>query len=106
MPSSAPYYPDPTRRRPRRAEAHTPPDRALPRRRRTDRDRCHSAYRRLVAGGIPLYSHGAGAHLIAGGPRCPLVDVWPHTGVWAERGRGKKKYHGLRRLLDFLHHNR
>ncbi|MBK8168556.1 MAG: hypothetical protein IPK64_21625 [bacterium] len=103
--------PDPRRAAEAAATRDPRPRRAAPKprwpapkarwRRRPDPRR--SACRRLLAQGDVLIK-SRGGRLVARAPRCPPVAFWPATGRWAARGGPTRR--GLRKLLDFLHHNR
>lgn len=78
---------------PRRAAAKAP----------ATRDPRRSARRRLLAeGDVRIKTRGG--RRVARAPRCPPVAFWPATGRWAARGGPTRR--GLRKLLDFLRHNR
>lgn len=58
---------------------------------------------RLIAEGVSFQEHNGGAHLIVmGGQNC-VIDYWPGTAKWYERGtsvRGR----GCSRLLRLIDH--
>lgn len=69
------------------------------RERRTD----HRAYapKRLHEACIPFTSHNGGAHLVIRGPRGPVADFWPGTGLFAFRNvpPGQGKGRGIANLI-------
>lgn len=53
---------------------------------------------RLIDLNIPFESKNDGIHLIVRLPNDNLIDFWPSTGLWMERGTNKKM-RGVRNLI-------
>lgn len=54
----------------------------------------------LRKAGVDFESRNAGAHLIVSSARV-VVDFWPGTGLWIERGRARRG-RGVRKLIKFV----
>lgn len=71
---------------------------------RAPKDRRRSSLARLQADAVVIKAHPRAGQLQVRDRRSPRIDFWPDTGVWAIRGDSRHQ-RGLRKLLDFLHHN-
>jgi hypothetical protein len=52
----------------------------------------------LLQAGIPFQSRNAGAHLIVRPKTGYLIDFWPGTGLWQQRGN-PRKHRGVQSLI-------
>lgn len=52
----------------------------------------------LLQAGVPHQSNNGGAHLIVRPVNGPLIDFWPGTGLWIQRGT-PKKHRGVQSLI-------